>query len=63
MSLSEADTRAKLIDPVLHRRGWAEDLIYRVETVRAGVFEALENLGNPNEIINEAKGGCSLYDE
>ena len=55
MSLSEADTRAKLIDPVLHRRGWAEDLIYRVETVRAGGFEALENLGNPNEIINEAK--------
>jgi type I restriction enzyme R subunit len=32
MSLSEADTRAKLIDPALHRRGWTEDLIRREET-------------------------------
>jgi type I restriction enzyme, R subunit len=32
--LSEADTRAKLIDPVLHRRGWTEDLIRREETER-----------------------------
>lgn len=29
MSLSEADTRAKLIDPALHVRGWTEDLIRR----------------------------------
>ncbi|MEA2074372.1 MAG: hypothetical protein U9O85_01350 [Euryarchaeota archaeon] len=55
MSLSEADTRAKLIDPVLHRHGWTEDLIRREETTRAGGFEALKNLGNPNEIINDAK--------
>ncbi len=34
MSLSEADTRAKLIDPVLHQRGWTEDLIRREETER-----------------------------
>jgi type I restriction enzyme R subunit len=32
MSLSEADTRAKLIDPALHRRGWTEDFIRREET-------------------------------
>ena len=32
MHLSEADTRAKLIDPALHRRGWTEDLIRREET-------------------------------
>lgn len=32
MSLSEADTKAKLIDPVLHSRGWTEDLIRREET-------------------------------
>lgn len=32
MSLSEADTRAKLIDPALHERGWTEDLIRREET-------------------------------
>ena len=32
MLLSEADTRAKLIDPVLHSRGWTEDLIRREET-------------------------------
>ncbi len=32
MFLSEADTRAKFIDPALHRRGWTEDLIRREET-------------------------------
>lgn len=35
--LSEADTRAKLIDPAIHRRGWTEDLIRREET--AGAIE------------------------
>ena len=35
MSLSEADTRAKLIDPAIHRRGWTEDHIRREETVGA----------------------------
>ncbi|MGH9910221.1 MAG: DEAD/DEAH box helicase family protein, partial [Nitrososphaerales archaeon] len=34
MSLSEADTRAKLIDPALHNSGWTEDLIRREETER-----------------------------
>ena len=34
MNLTEADTRAKLIDPALHRRGWTEDLIRREETDR-----------------------------
>ena len=29
MSLNEADTRAKLIDPALHERGWREDWIRR----------------------------------
>jgi len=29
---SEADTRAKLIDPALHQCGWTEDLIRREET-------------------------------
>ena len=32
VSLSEADTRAKLIDPALHARGWTENLIRREET-------------------------------
>ncbi len=32
MPFSEADTRAKLIDPALHARGWTEDLIRREET-------------------------------
>jgi type I site-specific restriction endonuclease len=32
MALSEADTRAKLIDPALHFRGWAENLIKGVPT-------------------------------
>lgn len=39
MPLSEADTRAKLIDPAIHKRGWTEDLICREET--AGSIEIL----------------------
>ncbi|MGE0406269.1 MAG: DEAD/DEAH box helicase family protein [Candidatus Korobacteraceae bacterium] len=30
--LNEADTRCKLIDPAIHKRGWTEDLIRREET-------------------------------
>jgi type I restriction enzyme R subunit len=37
--LSEADTRAKLIDPALQARGWTEDLIRREET--AGAIEII----------------------
>ncbi len=32
---SEADTRAKLITPALHERGWTEDMIRREETAGA----------------------------
>ena len=35
MSFSEADTRAKLIDPALHDRDWTENLICREETAGA----------------------------
>ena len=35
MPLNEADTRAKLIDPALHDRGWSEDLIRRETTAGA----------------------------
>ena len=35
MPLSESDTRAKLIDPALHERGWTEDLIRREESAGA----------------------------
>jgi len=40
MSLTESDTRAKLIDPAIHQRGWTEDLIRREET--AGAIEIRE---------------------
>jgi len=39
MGLSEADTRAKLIDPAIHKCGWTEDLIRREET--AGSIEII----------------------
>ena len=39
MPLSEADTRAKLIDPALHRCGWTEDLIRQEETEK-GIYVA-----------------------
>jgi type I restriction enzyme, R subunit len=45
MPLSEADTRAKLIDPALHARGWTEDLIRREET--AGAVEIVN--GKPHK--------------
>jgi type I restriction enzyme R subunit len=34
-ALNEADTRAKLIDPAIHARGWTEDLIKREESAGA----------------------------
>jgi hypothetical protein len=41
MGLSEADTRAKLIDPALYGRGRTEDFIRR--EVTAGASEAIES--------------------
>src|SRR5512143_1899635 len=49
MSLNEADTRAKLIDPAIHACGWTEDLIRREET--AGAIEIVD--GKPRK---RAKG-------
>ncbi len=45
MPLSESDTRAKLIDPAIHARGWTEDLIRREET--AGAIEIVD--GRPRK--------------
>ena len=45
MSLNEAETRAKLIDPAIHARGWTEDLIRREES--AGAVEIVE--GKPRK--------------
>ena len=42
MPLSEADTRAKLVDPALHSRGWTEDLIRR--EVTAGAIEIVDGI-------------------
>jgi type I restriction enzyme, R subunit len=39
MTWNEADTRAKLIDSSIHKRGWTEDLIRREET--AGTVEII----------------------
>jgi type I restriction enzyme, R subunit len=39
MTFNEADTRAKLIDPAIHKRGWTEDLVRREET--AGTVEII----------------------
>ncbi|MEN9259057.1 MAG: DEAD/DEAH box helicase family protein [Gloeomargarita sp. SRBZ-1_bins_9] len=40
MGLNETDTRAKLIDPALYKRGWTENLIRREET--AGAIEIVD---------------------
>ncbi|NLF17500.1 MAG: DEAD/DEAH box helicase family protein [Lentisphaerae bacterium] len=39
MNLNEADTRARLIDPAIRRRGWTDDLIRR--EVTAGAVEII----------------------
>jgi hypothetical protein len=49
LPFSEADTRAKLIDPAIHDCGWTEDLIRREET--AGAIEIVD--GKPRK---RAKG-------
>jgi type I restriction enzyme R subunit len=49
MALNESDTRAKLVDPAIHARGWTEDLIRREET--AGAIEIID--GKPRK---KAKG-------
>src|SRR5579875_2100116 len=40
MALNEADTRAKLIDPAIHGRGWTEELVKR--EVTAGGIDIID---------------------
>jgi len=47
MPLSEADARAKLIDPALYARGWKEDNIKREET--AGAVEMVDGRARRNQ--------------
>ncbi len=47
--MNESDTRAKLIDPAIHVRGWTEDLIRREET--AGAIEIING-----KVRKRAKG-------
>jgi type I restriction enzyme R subunit len=48
VALNESDTRAKLIDPALHGRGWTEDLIRREET--AGAIHIIRNKPRRSQI-------------
>ncbi|MBI3950039.1 MAG: hypothetical protein HY314_06255 [Acidobacteria bacterium] len=54
--MNESDTRAKLIDPALHARGWTEDLIRREET--AGAIEIIN--GKPRKRANRLSSGEML---
>jgi type I restriction enzyme R subunit len=47
MPFNEADTRAKLIDPTIHKVGWNEDLIRRETT--AGTIEIIN--GRPKRRV------------
>jgi hypothetical protein len=42
MSYNEADTRAKRIDPAIHKRGWTEDQIRGEET--AGTIDIVDGI-------------------
>ena len=55
--LSETDTRAKLIDPALHDRGWTEDLIRREETERGiEIIEGKPRRGTRGSEVVKAGG-------
>jgi type I site-specific restriction endonuclease len=57
MSLNESDTRAKLIDPAIHSRGWTEDLIRREETAGA-IEEELDAINKlPAALLRRAFSG------
>jgi hypothetical protein len=45
MNYNEADTRAKLIDPAIHKRGWIEDFIRREVTAGASRSSAASRAG------------------
>ncbi len=45
MPYSESDTRAKLIDPAIHARGWTEDLIRREETAGEVYVDPVDGRG------------------
>ena len=47
LTLDEAETRTRLIDPALHARGWTEDLIKREETL--GTVEIVD--GRPKRAL------------
>jgi len=47
LTLDEAETRTRLIDPALHARGWTEDLIKREET--QGTVEIVD--GRPKRAL------------
>ena len=60
MNFNEADTRAKLIDPAIHRRGWTEDLVRREETAgRSGVRSIL--LAHPSPPSGMIRLMCGMY--
>ena len=60
MPLSEADTRAKLITPALHRRGWPEEMILREQRTPGGVMlwghEALRARGRTDYLLHAPVG-------
>ncbi len=56
MSLHESDTRAKLVDPATHARGWTEDFIRREETDGA-IEEQLDAINKLPDLLRRASNG------
>ena len=59
MPLSEADTRAKLIDPAIHKRGWTEELIRREETV--GSIEIIGGKARRRSPLRSSRIECFVW--
>ena len=54
MPLNESDTRAKLIDPALHDRGWTENLIRREVVDTRTPEDLIEIIEQKGKEIQEA---------
>ena len=65
LSFNEADTRAKLIDPALHRARWVEQVVGAERAAESPAMltrlqQTVINNGNVFEVLMDAVRCCSL---
>ena len=55
--MGEADTRAKLIDPAIHARGWTEDLIRRITDAGRSIVTEVDGRALPVTVKEHPQEG------